>query len=84
MSRGSSNGSRSSVTPVTVRVAAESSQSTPLGTASSSKIASYEIRQYLGEKLPVKRYLARIGQPNNQTKASTEAVKAPYGSTSVG
>ena len=42
MSGGPSNDSRSSATPVTVREAAESVQSTPLGTACSSKNASNE------------------------------------------
>ena len=67
-------------TPVIVREVAESAQSTPLGTASSSKNAFNECWQCLWEKIPMKPYLAWIGPPNSQTRASAQAVQAPKGS----
>ena len=75
MSGGPSNCFMSSATPVTVREASERAPSTPLGTARSSTNASIR-------KLPVKPVIARIGLPNNQTRASTQDVQAPKGSIS--
>ena len=83
MSGGPSNGSRSSTTPVTDREAAESEQSTPLGTESPlKKTRPTKFDSVYTKNCPWNRYLARNGPPNSQTRAPTQAVNASKSSTS--